>query len=196
MLPIRIWQMSEKQLIDGCLNGDRRAQEELYNVYARKMMGVCLRYVGDRETARDLLHDGFIKVFTSMHLYSGSGPFEAWMRIVFVNCAIGHLRKKDVLHDSTDLESIAELKDEETAVSKLEAEGIMKLVQQLPSGYRTVFNLYAVEEYSHKEIGEMLHITESTSRSQYVRARQWLQEQMGKDEARGTGYKARGIRKK
>lgn len=172
--------MSEKQLIDGCLNGDRRAQEALYNLYSRKMMGVCLRYVSDRETARDLLQDGFVKVFTSMHTYSGVSSFEAWVRMIFVNCAIEHLRKKDILRDAVDLESMVELKDEETAVSRLEAESIMKLIQQLPSGYRAVFNLHAVEEYSHKEIGEILHITESTSRSQYARARQWLQEQIGR----------------
>ena len=171
--------MSEKQLIDGCLNGDRRAQEELYNLYARKMMGLCLRFVGDRETARDMLQDGFIKVFTSIHLYSGNGQLESWMRMIFVNCTIEHLRKKDFLRDSVDLDSIKELTGDETAVSKLEAEEIMELIRKLPSGSRTVFNLYAIEGYSHKEIGEMLHITESTSRSQYVRARQWLREQIG-----------------
>jgi len=171
--------MSEKQLIEGCLNGDRRAQEELYNLYARKMMGLCLRYVGDRETARDMLQDGFVKVFTSLHLYSGAGQFEAWMRRVFVNCTIEHVRKKDFLRDASDLESIKELAEEETAVSKLEADRIMELVQKLPSGSRTIFNLYAIEGYSHKEIGEVLHISEGTSRSQYTRARQWLQEQIG-----------------
>ena len=170
--------MSEKQLIKSCLNGDRRAQEELYNLYSRKMLGVCLRYVGDRETARDLLQDGFVKVFTTLHLYSGTGALEAWMRTIFVNYAIEHMRKKDILRDSANLESISELTEEETAVSKLSAEQIMELVQQLPSGFRTVFNLYAVEGYSHKEIGEMLKITESTSRSQYVRAKQWLRKQM------------------
>jgi len=170
--------MSEKQLIKSCLNGDRRAQEELYNLYSRKMLGVCLRYVGDRETARDLLQDGFVKVFTTLHLYSGTGTLDAWMRTIFVNYAIEHMRKKDILRDSADLESISELTEEETAVSKLSAKQIMELVQQLPSGFRTVFNLYAVEGYSHKEIGEMLKITESTSRSQYVRAKQWLRKQM------------------
>ena len=170
--------MSEKQLIEGCLNGNRRAQEELYNLYSRKMMGLCMRYVSDRETARDLLQDGFVKVFTQMHMYSGAGSFEAWMRTVFVNVAIEHLRKKDVLRNSTDLESVEEFKDEETALSRLSAESIMELIRQLPSGFRAVFNLYAVEGYSHKEIGDMLHITESTSRSQYVRARQLLQKQI------------------
>jgi RNA polymerase sigma-70 factor (ECF subfamily) len=170
--------MNEKQLIKSCLNGDRCAQEELYNLYARKMMGLCLRYVGDRETARDLLQDGFIKVFTTMHLYSGTGTFESWVRMVFINCLIAYVRKKDVLRDSVDLGGINEWAEEETAVAKLSAERIFELVQQLPSGFRSVFNLYAVEGYSHREIGKMLDITESTSRSQYTRARQWLQAQI------------------
>jgi RNA polymerase sigma-70 factor (ECF subfamily) len=138
------------------------------------MMGLCLRYVGDRETARDLLQDGFVKVFTSLNMYSGTGSFEAWIRMIFVNMAIEYLRKKDILQDTVDLENIRNLTEEETAVSKLTAEMIMELVQQLPDGFRTIFNLYAIEGYSHKEIGDKLHISETTSRSQYARARQWL----------------------
>jgi RNA polymerase sigma-70 factor (ECF subfamily) len=170
--------MSEKQLIESCLNGDRRAQEELYNLYSRKMLGVCLRYVGDRETARDMLQEGFIKVFTSLHLYSGSGQFEAWLRMIFMNCSIEHLRKKDFLRDSVDLESVKDFTVDETAVSVLTAEQIMEFVKQLPDGARAVFNMYAIEGYSHKEIGEILHITESSSRSQYVRARKWLRDKL------------------
>ena len=166
--------MSEKQLINSCLNGNRRAQEELYNLYSRRMMGLCLRYVGDRESARDLLQEGFIKVFTSLHLYSGKGSLEAWIRMVFVNVAIEQLRKKDIVRDAMDLDSINELTEDETAVSKLSAEMIMDMVRQLPSGFRIIFNLYAVEGYSHKEIGDMLQISEGTSRSQYARARQLL----------------------
>ncbi|MDR0796316.1 MAG: RNA polymerase sigma factor [Tannerella sp.] len=170
--------MTEKQLIEGCLNGNRSAQEEIYNLYSRRMMGLCLRYVGDRETARDLLQDGFIKVFTSLHTFAGTGPLEAWMRVIFVNIAIEHLRKRDILRDTTDLDSIQETTVDETAISKLSAEMIMELVQKLPSGFRTVFNLYAMEGHSHKEIGEMLHIQEGTSRSQYARAKHWLREQI------------------
>ena len=170
--------MSGTQLIEGCLNGNRRAQQELYNLYSPKMFGLCLRYVGDRETARDLLQEGFIKLFTSLHLYSGLGPFEAWMRMIFVNVAIEHLRKKDILRDSAALESVKDYTVDETAVSKLTVEAIMALVQQLPPGYRTIFNLYAIEGYSHKEIGVKLHISEASSRSQYARARQWLKRQM------------------
>jgi len=170
--------MSGEQLIKGCLNGNRRAQQELYNLYSPKMMGLCLRYVSDRETARDLLQEGFIKVFTSLQLYSGLGPFEAWMRMIFVNVAIEHLRKKDILRDSVALESLKEYAVEETVVSKLSAEAILEMVQQLPPGYRTIFNLYAIEGYSHKEIGAKLHISEASSRSQYARARQWLKRQI------------------
>jgi RNA polymerase sigma-70 factor (ECF subfamily) len=171
--------MDEKQLITGCLNGDRRTQKELYDLYSRKMMGVCLRYVSDRETARDLLQEGFIKVFSSIGSYAGTGAFEGWMRTVFVNGALEYLRKTDILRDSVDTGSIENLSgDEESAVSRLSAEELMNLIQRLPEGFRTVFNLYAIEGYSHKEIARMLHITESTSRSQYVRARKWLQEQI------------------
>jgi RNA polymerase sigma-70 factor (ECF subfamily) len=170
--------MNEKQLIEGCLNGDRKAQEELYFVYSRKMMGLCLRYVGNRETARDILQDGFVKVFTSIGSYSGTGPFDAWIRMIFVNAAIEHLRKRDYLYDTVDLDNIKTVTEDDTTLSKISAEMIMEIIQQLPEGYRTIFNLYAIEGYSHKEIGDMLHILESTSRSQYARARQLLQKQI------------------
>ena len=173
--------MTETQLIEGCLNGNRSAQKELYNLYSRKMMGLCIRYVGDRETACDLLQDGFVKVFTSLHLYAGLGPFDAWVRKIFANVAIEYLRKKDVLHDAEDLESLDEVSADETAVSMLTAQTIMEWIEKLPSGYRTIFNLYAVEGYSHREIGDMLHISESTSRSQYARARQWLKGKIEQD---------------
>lgn len=171
--------MNETQLISGCLNGDKKAQKELYDSYSRKMMGVCLRYIGDKETARDLLQEGFVKIFTSIRSYTGRGSLEGWMRMIFVNGALEYLRKMDVLRNSTDIESVKEQSGEdETVISKLSAEELLALIGRLPSGFRTVFNLYAIEGYSHREIAEMMHITESTSRSQYVRARQWLQEQI------------------
>lgn len=168
--------MDETQLINGCRKGDRLAQKELYEKYSRKMMGVCLRYVNDRETARDLLQDGFVKVFTSIDSYTGAGSFEGWMRKIFVNCALEYLRKSDVLRESTDLDSTAELvQPESSVVSGMAAAELMKLVGELPAGFRTVFNLFAIEGYSHKEISNMLNITESTSRSQFTRAKQMLQ---------------------
>lgn len=168
--------MDERQLIDGCKKGDRLAQKELYELYSRKMMGVCLRYVNDRETARDLLQDGFVKIFVSIESYLGAGSFEGWMRKIFVNCALEYLRKSDVLRDSTDLDSTAELiHPDGSAVSDLSAAELMNLIHELPAGFRAVFNLFAIEGYSHKEISEMLNITESTSRSQFTRAKQLLQ---------------------
>lgn len=143
------------------------------------MMGVCLRYVNDRETARDLLQDGFVKVFTSMDSYSGAGSFEGWMRKIFVNCALEYLRKSDVLRESTDLDNTAELiQPDSSVISSMSAAELMTLVHELPTGFRTVFNLFAIEGYSHKEISEMLNITESTSRSQFTRAKQMLQKRI------------------
>ncbi|MDR2765533.1 MAG: sigma-70 family RNA polymerase sigma factor [Tannerella sp.] len=173
--------MSEKQLITGCLKGDRKSQKELYDLYSRKMMGVCLRYAGNRETARDLLQDGFIRVFTSLNTYTGAGTLDGWIRTVFVNGALEYLRKRDILRNSADIESMYEvLEDDDSAVSKISAGELMEMIQSLPDGFKAVFNLYAIEGYSHKEIAEKLHITESTSRSQYVRARKWLQERINR----------------
>lgn len=168
--------MDEQQLIEGCRKGNRKAQKELYETYSRKMMGVCLRYVNDRETARDLLQDGFVRVFTNLASYSGTGSFEGWMRKIFVNNALEYLRRSDVLRDAADLDHTAELAGADSSViSQMSADELMRVVNELPTGFRTVFNLFAIEGYSHKEIGELLQITESTSRSQYTRAKQLLQ---------------------
>lgn len=171
--------MNEKQLITGCLNGDRTAQKKLYELYAPKMLGVCLRYVGDKETAHDVLQDGFVKVFSSFTGYKAEGPLGAWIRRIFINQSLEYLRRKNVCNDTVDIESIADYStDEETAVSKLSAEDLMRLINSLPDGLRSVFNLYAIEGYSHKEVADMLHIEEGTSRSQYARARLWLQKKI------------------
>lgn len=168
--------MDELQLIEGCRKGDRRAQKALYETYSRKMMSVCLRYVSDWETARDLLQEGFVKVFTHIDSYTGNGSFEGWMRKIFVNSALEYLRHADVLRESTDLDQTAELVEiGSSPLSDISAAELMQLVQSLPAGFRTIFNLFAIEGYSHKEISERLHITESTSRSQYTRAKQLLQ---------------------
>ena len=168
--------MNEQQLIEGCRKGERMAQKELYETYSRKMMGVCLRYASDRETARDLLQDGFVKVFTALDSYAGSGSFEGWMRKIFVNSALEHLRKTDILREAVDLDNTAELiQPDNSVISEMSAADLLQLVQELPPGFRTVFNLFAIEGYSHKEISEMLEITESTSRSQFTRAKQLLQ---------------------
>lgn len=168
--------MDEQQLIEGCRKGDRRVQKALYETYSRKMMSVCLRYVSDWETARDLLQDGFVKVFTHLDSYNGNGSFEGWLRKIFVNSALEYLRHADILRESTELDQTAEgTQADSSPLSDISAAELMELVQSLPTGFRTIFNLFAIEGYSHKEISERLHITESTSRSQYTRAKQLLQ---------------------
>ena len=164
------------QLIDSCIKGDRAAQKVLYDRLAPRMFPVCIRYVGDREQAEDILQEGFITLFTRLDTYKGDGSFEGWARKIFVTTALMELRKKDALKMSDDLETARGMKAE--TVTQLQSIGykdLMKLITQLPPGFRTVFNMYAIEGYSHKEIGEVLGISETTSRTQLSRARLWLQ---------------------
>ena len=140
------------------------------------MFPVCLRYAGERAVAQDILQDGFITLFTKLDDYKGDGSFEGWARRIFVTTALMYLRKKDVLKMSDELELARGLKaDTVTQTQNLGYKELMELIMTLPPGFRTVFNLYALEGYSHKEIGEMLGISETTSRTQLSRARIWLQ---------------------
>ncbi|MDY6278269.1 MAG: sigma-70 family RNA polymerase sigma factor [Bacteroidales bacterium] len=163
------------------IKGDRVAQKAIFDALAPKMMAVCLRYMGDRESAEDVLQDGFVTLFSKLDTYTGEGSFEGWARKIFVNTALMSLRKKDALRDSGDLESVSGRASE--AASQLQTIGykeLMGLVAELPPMYRTAFNLFAVEGYSHKEIAEALGITEVTSRSHVQRARAYLQERIKK----------------
>ena len=136
------------------------------------MFGVCLRYVCDRSTAEDLMQEGFITVFTKINTYRGDGSFEGWLRRIFVNTALGHLRKHNVLSDAAELEDTQVSQTlEASAVERLSADELRHCIEQLPEGYRTVLNLFAIEGYSHREIASMLGISEGTSRSQYLRAK-------------------------
>jgi len=169
----------EAHLIDDCKNGVAAAQKYLYESYARKMMGVCMRYITNYETARDLMHDGFIKVFTRIDTFSHEGSFEGWMRRIFATTALEYLRKNDVLKASYDIDTSFDIQqDDESAVERISAEELREMIAALPAGFKAVFNLYAIEGYSHKEIGEMLNIAESTSRSQVTRARAILQQRI------------------
>lgn len=167
--------MTEKQLIERCAKHDREAQQLLYETYAPKMFGICYRYVTDREAAQDVMHDAFITVFTKIGGFRHEGSFEGWMRRVFVTTSLGYLRKRNNFIDSVQADAVPELTNgEASALEKMEAKELNKKISSLPIGYRTVINLYAVEGYSHKEIGEMLNISESTSRSQYLRGKAQL----------------------
>ena len=169
--------MEEKQLIEGCLRGDSRAQKTMYESYAPAMMSVCQRYVSCRETARDLLHDGFIKLFTKIHTYSGTGSFNGWMRRVFVTTALEHLRRGDVLRYSIDVES-SEYQKIESDISTFEHLSINDLlacIARLPDMYRIIFNMHAIEGYTFVEIAKELEVNENTVRARYARARVLLQ---------------------
>jgi RNA polymerase sigma factor (sigma-70 family) len=168
--------MNEQQLIEGCQKRDRRAQKELYEKYSRLMMGICFRYLGDKETAGDVMQDGFVTVFSAIDSFKGIGSFEGWMKKIFINRAIEELRKNDVLRNAVDLDDVNETASpDESTLSGISAKELLDLISGLPPGFRSIFNLFAVEGYSHKEIAEMLGISESTSRSQFLRARHLLQ---------------------
>lgn len=167
--------MSDEALIQSCKQGNPLAQKQLYEKYSRKMMGVCLRYAGNRDEAQDILQDGFIKLFEKLETFSGTGSFEGWMRRIFVNTALDHLRRNKQERNLLDIDDVGFfLSVKELVTDEIAAEDLMKILQSIPIGYRTVFNLFAIEGYSHKEIGDMLGITESTSKSQYSRARDFL----------------------
>jgi RNA polymerase sigma-70 factor (ECF subfamily) len=167
----------ETHLLEGCKKGDRTAQRKLFDSLAPKMMALCLRYTGDSQTAEDVLQDGFVTLFTRLDSYSGKGSFEGWARKIFVNTALMHLRRTDALKLSDPLDGAAPLSSpEETPSQALGYKELLSLVSRLPAGYRTVFNMYAVEGFTHREIAESLGITEATSRSKLMRARALLQE--------------------
>lgn len=177
--------MSDAQLVEAVLRKEGPAQRALYERFARKMFGICLRYAGNREEAEDLLQDGFIRVFERIGSYKAEGSLEGWVRKVMVNTALEHIRKQK--NDwITGLEGVDEPGRESDIEGELDFKAILGLIQELPTGFRAVFNLHAVEGYSHSEIATLLGITEGTSKSQYARARAKLcssyMEQSGKQE--------------
>ncbi|TDB63659.1 RNA polymerase sigma factor [Arundinibacter roseus] len=166
----------EAQLIKGLREANAKAQRKVYEKYAPKMLGVCLRYVHDEMGAEDVLIEGFMKVFDKIDQFKGEGSFEGWIRRIMVNEALGYLRQQKRIQEDTNLEVAQVVADENRADQNLEAEEMIQMIHKLPTGYRTVFNLYAIEGYSHAEIAEMLGISESTSKSQLHRARALLQQ--------------------
>lgn len=169
--------MNEQELIDKCKDGDSRSQKTLYDIYAPKMLSVCQRYVNDPDIARDVLQDGFIKVFTKIGDFSGKGAFAGWLRRIFVTTALEYLRKNNSIKFNVLIDEYENNIEDESisALSRLSANELLACIADLPSGYRTVFNMYAIEGYSHAEIAVMLNIKEKTSQSQLLRARRILQ---------------------
>jgi len=166
----------ESDLITGCIEGDRRMQEELYRRFSPRMYAVCLRYAGSSEEAEDILQEGFIKIFKKLTSFRGEGSFEGWIRRIFVNTAIEHFRRKRYLQPVTEKEENTIEGNFLSVLDNLAERDILDLVKQLSPGYRTVFNMYVVEGYTHKEIGDMLGISEGTSKSQLSRAKVILQD--------------------
>lgn len=166
----------EQRLVEGCAKGRPQYQEALYNKYYRKMFGVCLRYTSNRETAEDVLQDGFIKVLKKIGSFSGKGSLEGWIRRIMVNTALEHHRKQSNMYPVVDLDFAHDADAGHDVVSEMSRDEILKLIQELPSGYRTIFNLYAIEGYNHREISAQLGISEGTSKSQLARARKTLQD--------------------
>ncbi len=153
----------------------------MYELLAPRFFPVCIRYVGDRTVAEDVLQEGFVALFAKLETYSGSGSFDGWARRIFINASLMYLRKNDVLKDSQDITEIRKMSsDGENALERIGYKELMGLITTMPVGFRTVFNLYVLEGFSHKEIADMLGITESTSRTQLSRGRIWLQDRIEK----------------
>ena len=174
--------MQENQLVKKVLQGKASAQETFYQMFAPKMYAVCLRFAKDHDEANDILQEGFIKVFTNLKSYRGEGSLEGWIRRTIVNTAINFYKKNLKFRNAADIETVLifERSTDANAVELMSAKELMEHVTQLPEGYRTVFNLNVIEGYTHKEIADLLNISENTSKSQLSRARAYLQKRIEK----------------
>jgi RNA polymerase sigma factor (sigma-70 family) len=172
--------LSEHELIRGCLRGSAQCQRDLYERFAGKMYAVCLRYARNREDAADILQEGFLKVFTKLDQFQFQGSFEGWVRRVMVNTALREYQKQRFEFEQTGYERLPEMPIDPDAMALLSEAELLNLVRQLPDGYRAVFNLVAIEGYSHAEAATLLGIQESTSRSQLAKARRQLEVEVEK----------------
>lgn len=170
---------SDTELVKECLKGKDRAQYELYQRFSYTMFGVCTRYAGNREEAEDILQESFLKVFKSLSSYQPIGPLGGWIRRIVINTALENYRKKKFETLQLDNQfSNLNMNQDDSVLDELALADLTKLIQELPIGYRTVFNLYAVEGYMHSEIASMLDISEGTSKSQYSKAKNVLREKI------------------
>jgi RNA polymerase sigma factor (sigma-70 family) len=167
-----------KDIIKGCLSGERRNQEKLYKLFSSRMFGVCLQYSNDYDDAKDVLQEGFIKVFSKLEQFDERGSFEGWVRRIMINTALEKYRSHLHLYPLTEKDMKKDELIYEEVFENLSAADLVKLIQELPPRYRMVFNLYAIEGYAHKEISEMLGITVGTSKSNLARARVIMQEKV------------------
>ena len=170
-MQFNIYRATQDELINGCLRRDNSAQRLLYETYSPRMYGLCCRYVKDSMDAEDVLVGAFTKVFDKIHQFKNEGSFEGWIRKIVVNEALTYLRRHRSMYLEIDLEQAGYEPDYQSLGDHLEAEDLLSIIQALPTGYRIVFNLYAIDGYSHKEIADQLGISENTSKSQLSRAR-------------------------
>ena len=170
--------MTEKELIEGAVKRDPRCQRALFDRHSSTLMGVCLRYCRNPPEAEDVLQESFIRIFDKLHLYDFKGSFEGWMKRLTVNVALKTYQRKHFTHEKSGLEVLPETPTDPSAYARLGEEELLSLVANLPDGYRLVFNLFAIEGFSHKEVAAKLGIQEASSRSQLLKARKLLQQQI------------------
>jgi RNA polymerase sigma-70 factor, ECF subfamily len=175
--------MTDEQLVKKCLEKDTLAQKQLFDMHSKRMMGVCLRYSKDMDEAQDVMQMGFIKVFEKLTLYNHKGSLEGWIRKIMVNTALDNIRKNKKFNDNVEMDKVDyQIPNMDVSgFDSLKAQDLLKIIQEMPNGFRTVFNLYAIEGYTHKEIAEELNISTNTSKSQYSRARAYLQKIITKE---------------
>lgn len=169
--------LTEEQLVKMCLEKDALAQKQLFDYYSKRMMGVCLRYSQDADEANDVLQMGFIKVFEKLHMYNAKGSLEGWIRKILVNTALDNIRKNKKFQNDVEMDKVDyQLHNHtESPLDSLSVQDLLKIIQEMPPGFKAVFNMFAIEGYTHKEIAEELNISVNTSKSQYSRARAYLQ---------------------
>ena len=173
-------QYNELEIIKGCIIGNRMCQRELYNHFASKMLGVCMRYAKDRAEAEDMLQEGFLKVFKSISTFKNAGSFEGWVRRIMIFTSINMFKQRSrQFRESLDIENVEGV-FESDVIDKISEKEIITLIQQMPEGYRMIFNLFAIEGYTHREIAVILDIAEGTSKSQYSRARNFMKQVLRK----------------
>ena len=176
--------MSDEELVQRCVRKEAQAQEYLFKTFSGRMLGLCNRYTDSVEEAEDIMQDAFVKIFQKIDTFKGNGSLEGWMKRIMVNTALDAFRKSKNFRHSIDIDTIEYTSEtNQHVLESMGAKDLMKLLKTMPKGFRTVFNLYAVEGYAHKEIASMLEITESTSKSQYSRARAYLQKMLQTEKA-------------
>ena len=178
---------SDKEIVEGCLRNDLKMQQVLYDRFSGRMYVVCLRYASGQLEAEDILQEAFVKVYRKIETYREEATLAHWIKRIVINTALNHQRSKLYMYPMVDVDNMHDLADQENTLSGYGYQELLEFIQELPSGCRVIFNLFAIEGYGHKEIAEMLGVSEGTSKSQYARAKKLLQQQLAQSEKRTYG---------